>query len=283
MHVLPQGILRYATDPLKFETKPYRMQLSKRMEVGEFKSYLIELIQQVVSDSYLPARLSKDCIAVFLLNEGTSFEDVHDLLKQSYKSTYSFVEHVVIPATVLHGNNQHIFGFEIKTIGSTLVVEIKSSFAFKLRTDAESESDQSAMNIETRPKPLVLSYPDKSSVSINGLAGLVNIGNTCYMNSALQCLVHIPELAQLFLSRQYKKDINLDNPLGSNGRLVESFASLMFEAWNGSKSSFPPSHFKLAMAKFNNTVASTNISSTTPTSTTAKNSSASVSTGCTKT
>ena len=62
---------------------------------------------------------------------------------------------------------------------------------------------------------------DKAPVSVGvstrgssgGLTGLLNFGNTCFMNSAIQCLVHTPEFARYF-REDYHQEINWHNPLG---------------------------------------------------------------------
>ena len=83
-----------------------------------------------------------------------------------------------------------------------------------------------------------------------GLCGLSNLGNTDFMNSALQCLSNVPELTKYFLEDQYRNHINRDNPLGMKGDIAEAYGELIHDMWSSGEGSCAPTSLKRIVARY---------------------------------
>lgn len=84
-----------------------------------------------------------------------------------------------------------------------------------------------------------------------GCVGLQNLGNTCYMNSALQCVRAVEELTKYFLTDEAENEVNADNPLGHNGDVARAYGRLLHEIYRDPPpASVAPRQFKNVIGRY---------------------------------
>lgn len=108
-----------------------------------------------------------------------------------------------------------------KSLAIPLVVAERNHNVAALRQGAKQKCQIPEPYLKIKPgyQKIMLAKPKPEQGAIkviHGVVGLVNLGNTCYFNTAIHCLSHTAPLLDYFMSRVYEKEINKSN-FGSKG------------------------------------------------------------------
>ncbi|KAK9506727.1 hypothetical protein O3M35_008606 [Rhynocoris fuscipes] len=138
---------------------------------------------------------------------------------------------------------------------SSIISDDKFTTSLDLKDDADNaaadkhigDSDINDLgNLSPRHR-IGISRKDSITSVNSGLSGLRNIGNTCFLNSVVQCLSNTRILKDYLIRKDYQSDLRNSE---SRGALIKSFSDVITELWSGEGKIVNPSVFKSQVQRY---------------------------------
>ena len=244
------------TDYIINDTEQYSLYMNKCLSFEQMSTYIYDIIKE----HELITPLTKDNIQLWL------YENVREILSHM-ETSLSLNGGVVNLSKYFNYRIYHMIP-NMKTVPlfrkveNEMIVVLVEQKPFTIKDSSNiTKSMYGKCNHCNNNKLLVYQYKNEVSYyfcskkcydnyikanCVTNLVGIANIGNTCFMNTALQCLSHCNQLTNYFLTQNFSNNI-----INNNYSLVKGFQWLLKKLFYDKESTVKPNHFKNVFMRYN--------------------------------